>query len=257
MGQGLLAEPDTFDAAAMLAAVSNGTPVNFSQVDVTCARVFGHPLWFATDVQRDPIQRDHRQGAFYEQPELEALRRYVPLGGTFIDIGANIGNHSLFAALFLNARLVVPVEPNPRCLRLMLLTAMLNGVLPRYDTRGLGIGMSDTPSGSFGLEQRDRNIGATKMLEGEGEIAVTTGDAAFADLKPDFIKVDVEGMEIKVLNGLKETLKRVRPRLMVEVDQENDAAFDAWLSEVGYVETETHRRYRSNKNVLIEPGETA
>ena len=257
MTEALSAEQDTFDAAAVLAAASDGVPVNFTDLTVTRATVFGQPMWFATDTWRDPIQRNHRRGAFYEQPELEALRRYVPMGGTFVDIGANIGNHSLFAALFLNASRIVPVEPNPRCLRLMLLTAMMNGVLPRYDTRGLGIGMSDTPSGSFGLEQRERNIGATKMLEGEGEIAVTTGDAAFADLVPDFIKVDVEGMEMRVLNGLKQTLARARPRMMVEVDQENYAAFDAWLSEVGYIETETHQRYRSNKNVLIEPGASA
>ena len=46
------------------------------------------------------------------------------MGATFVDIGANVGNHSLFAATFLNAARVVPVEPNPRCLRLMLLTAI-------------------------------------------------------------------------------------------------------------------------------------
>ncbi|SIS92320.1 methyltransferase, FkbM family [Roseivivax lentus] len=257
MAEALAADQDSFDAAAALAAVASGSPVNFSDLTITRATLFGRPMWFATDTWRDPIQRNHRRGAFYEQPELEALRRYVPMGATFVDIGANVGNHSLFAATFLNAACVVPVEPNPRCLRLMLLTAMLNGVLERYDTRGLGIGMSDTPSGSFGLEKRDRNIGATRMLEGEGDIPVTTADAALADLTPDFIKVDVEGMEMRVLNGLRGTLARARPRMMVEVDQENYAAFDAWVAEVGYVETEVHQRYKTNKNVLIEPGDPA
>ena len=246
---------DGVDRAATAAALAAGAPVNFEGVTVTRAELFGRVLWFATDVKRDPIQRCHRQGTFYEMPELEALSRHVPLGGVFVDIGANVGNHALFAALFLNSSRVIPVEPNPRCYRLLWLDALMNGVAERYDLSHLGMGLSDREAGNFGLEARERNLGATKMLEGEGEIPVTTGDLAFADVTPDFIKVDVEGMEMQVLRGLEATLARARPKMLIEVDRENYDAFDAWVSQVGYEVIETHQRYQSNKNFLIGPGE--
>src|SRR5688500_7711411 len=46
----------------------------------------------------DHIQRFHLQGRFYEAEELELIGRYFR-NGVFVDIGANVGNHSLYAAL--------------------------------------------------------------------------------------------------------------------------------------------------------------
>jgi FkbM family methyltransferase len=48
-------------------------------------------------------------------------------------------------------------------------------------------------------------------------VPVRTGDKQFVGETPDFIKIDVEGFEPKVLQGLRETLNRHRPVLMVEV----------------------------------------
>jgi Met-10+ like-protein len=52
------------------------------------------------------------KGVFYEREELEIIATHFK-GGTFVDIGANVGNHSIFAAKFLGASKVIAFEPNP------------------------------------------------------------------------------------------------------------------------------------------------
>ena len=58
------------------------------------------------------------------------------------------------------------------------------------------------------MEKRERNLGGAKMLEGEGELEVFSADELLDGETPDMIKIDVEGMEMKVLKGLTKTLKR-------------------------------------------------
>ncbi|SPF80671.1 FkbM family methyltransferase [Pseudoprimorskyibacter insulae] len=240
-----------FDLTAVREALIAGAPVSFDNVKVTAAMIHGARVFFATDKQRDPIQRNHRNGRFYEAAELELLRKYVPVGGTFIDIGANVGNHSLYAAKFLNAACVVPFEPNPLAYRLLMANMVLNGLDQTVRFDHLGWGLSDAPGDGFGVEDRATNLGAARLLAGTGDIPVTTGDLALADLTPDFIKIDVEGMEIGVLEGLRATLQRCQPHMLVEVDQENYDAFDAFMASVNYRAMEVVQRYVSNKNFLI------
>lgn len=242
-----------FDLQTALRFKKRAKPMTFGGVSLTTAQVFGRRVFFATDLKRDPIQRKHRAGSFYEETELDALRKHVPFGSVFVDIGANVGNHSLFAALFLNAKQVIPFEPNKRCYRLLYLDALLNDVDQRYDFSFLGMGLSDEEGEDFGLEDRTVNLGATKMLKGQGDLHVTTGDAALKDVMPDFIKIDVEGMEMKVLRGLSNTLSRAKPKMLIEVDEKNYAAFDAWSEGAGYEVLDEYQRYKTNKNFLLVP----
>ncbi|OIQ32100.1 MAG: methyltransferase [Alphaproteobacteria bacterium MedPE-SWcel] len=230
-----------------------GDPVGFPGVDLHASDISGRRFVFAVDLKRDPIQRAHRDGKFYEEEELAAVKSIFPFGGTFVDIGANIGNHSLYVASFLAARKVIPFEPNPKALKLLFANIAMNGLTDRFDLSHLGQGVAGNPGVGFGIEDRNRNIGAARMMPGEGEIQVTTGDIALANDDPDFIKIDVEGMEIEVLSGLRDTLARCRPALLVEVDRENDTAFHALLDEIGYAVVDTLQRYRQNKNYIVKP----
>ena len=52
----------------------------------------------------------------------------------------------------------------------------------------------------------------------------------------DFIKIDVEGHEVHVINGAKELLKRERPLLLIETEGENYKTLGTLLGELGYEE---------------------
>ena len=243
-----------FRTEPALEALTGAGIVWFRDVDITAGRHAGRRVLFATDKEADPIQRAHRNASFYEAEELALLQAHVKPGACFVDIGANVGNHTLYAAMFLDAARVIPVEPNPLALRLLLLNVMLNGVDDRVVKTGLGFGLSDHEAEGFGMEARTKNLGAARMQAGKGDLRVLTGDALLDGESPDFIKIDVEGMEMLALGGLAKTIARSRPKMLIEVDQENYDAFDDWRVTAGYEVIETIQRYTTNKNFLLAPG---
>lgn len=242
-----------FKSAPALEALAGDGTVWFRDVDVTVGRFDDIRVLFATDKTADPIQRAHRSAAFYEAEELELLREHVAKGATFVDMGANVGNHTLFAALMLGARRVIPFEPNPLALRLLLLNVMMNGIEDRVVHDHLGLGLSDGEAEGFGMQERDKNLGAARMLAGKGDLRTIAADTALADETPDFIKIDVEGMEMLVLAGLSRTLAQHRPKMLIEVNKANYEAFDDWLKANDYTVLETIQRYANNRNFLVAP----
>ena len=235
-----------------IAAMQKGELVSFSDIRVNIFPSNGRQIVMATDMLRDPIQRHHRNGKFYEAMELELLKDRFPANGVFVDIGANVGNHSVFVATHLDPSRVIPFEPNPLAYKLLLANIHLNGLTDRFDLSNIGFGAGSEPSGGFGMQAVSRNLGGAKMIEGSGDIQITTGDIALSKTNVDLIKIDIEGMEMLALAGLKETLKRCRPNLMVEVTQENYDAFEQYVAVVGY-EIETLREIEGNKNYFMRP----
>ena len=59
---------------------------------------------------------------------------------------------------------------------------------------------------------------------------VVPGDALLSGHRIDFLKIDVEGMEIDVLEGLKRTITEQRPRIFIEVDNSNVGKFFEWTT---------------------------
>lgn len=241
-----------FEFKDFFSAKTAGDAFTFGQLDVTTAQVSGRDFLFCTDTHRDVVQQTLRGGRFYEQEELEELRPYIPAGGVFADIGANIGNHTLFAAAFFGLSRVICFEPNPRAIRLLCANVALNQMSDIVDLSNLGVGVSNETRGDFGMETRGKRLGSLRMLEGQGEISVVTGDSVLLDAKPDVIKIDVEGMELKVLNGLSETIRRHEPTIFVEVDNHNSADFHKWLQTVDYEVVRTFPQNAQNENFLIK-----
>lgn len=231
--------------------IAAGGPVCLGPYEQCHCTIDGTPVTFNLDREHDPIQRNNRAGRFYEHKELHYLRDAFPPGGTFVDIGANIGNHSLFFALFAKASRVIPIEPNPVSYRLLIANVLCNRLLDIVDLSRLGVGVSDTKGTGFAIEDRARNIGAARLVPGAGTITALPGDALFQGETPNLIKIDVEGMELLALKGLSETIARCRPRLFVEVDDLNVAGFHQWCRDSDYAIERVWQRYKTNKNMLV------
>jgi hypothetical protein len=60
-------------------------------------------------------------------------------------------------------------------------------------------------------------------------------------------------MEMEALNGLTGTIERSRPVLMVEVDQQNDEAFHAFLEQISYRVSGRMGQVRKYKNYIVTP----
>ena len=157
--------------------------------------------------------------AAWGEHELYVLREIVPAGGTAIDVGANQG---FFAFAFSEiVDHVEAFEPNPNCAefarRMLGARARLHQVALSNESGTAEFVVPISQEGTVlhlaGNLQQANVEGFTGM---RFNVEVRTLDSyAFKDAR--VIKVDVEGAEIQVLEGGRETIMRDRPALIVEL----------------------------------------
>ena len=223
---------------------------------------YDRPVQFLIDNPGDAIHAAQTKGRFYEEGQLREMARHMPKGGVFLDVGANIGNHSAFMLLFGGAARAIPVEPNPPAIRLLLGMAILNGLLPRIGLGGLGYGLGAAETGDLALHWPKGNLGWTRLRPAEeaeagadDAVQVLAGDDLVGAGPVDFIKMDVEGMEIEALDGLQATIARCRPPIFIEVDRQNRDAFFERVKAFDYVIAQEFEEHRVNQNFLLRPAE--
>ena len=152
--------------------------------------------------------------------------RNVKRGMTAIDVGANFGYYSLLLAELVGTRgELIAVEPNPHAADFLRRSVELNGLLgrTRIETSALGA----TISGEASLyvphsEPKNAQI-VSEMFQPRPQdgvlikVPVTTLDGMSAACsRVDFIKIDAEGAEEVILEGMAETIARHKPMLVVE-----------------------------------------
>jgi FkbM family methyltransferase len=215
------------------------------------AVVHGETVYFCIATEKDTIQGHHAKGMFYEREELAIIARHFPIGGVFLDIGANIGNHALYVAKFLHAQKVHLIEPNPPAIDLLEANIYLNQLEGICDMSEIGVGLSDEHQSGLSMNTPPTNLGGARMKASGGDLDVYRADDLYPDLDVDFVKIDVEGMEISVLNGMSGLINRCSPKMFIEVDTRNDEAFRDWCALNRYEIQEEFKRYAVNTNYLI------
>lgn len=186
-------------------------------------------------------------GGFYEIDLLEyidGIRQFIlqeKRQSIAIDIGANIGNHSVFLGTFVADHLIA-IEPNPdvlACLRRNLSTN-----LDHYTLFECAVGGAEG-RGSICMPAHMRgNIGAAKVeADNAGGIRIATVDSLLATWSEKsttpphvaLIKIDVEGMEPQVLNGAEKTIKKHRPHIFAEAAGRDELEkLNTYLVPLGY-----------------------
>ncbi|MCS7191951.1 MAG: FkbM family methyltransferase [Armatimonadetes bacterium] len=179
----------------------------------------------------------------HEPMVTKLLPSFVCLGSTVLDIGANIGYYTLLSSQLVGLKgLVVAVEPHPDNVRLLELNLRLNRVenvkvLPTAVSDEIGVTEMFVSRGSnwHSLHPTERtNLGTIS-------VPMTTIDEIVLQIgRPiDLIRMDIEGWEIKALQGAKETLKRDRPSIVMEIhpaymQQGELKQLLTWLQSLGY-----------------------
>lgn len=148
------------------------------------------------------------------------LERFVLPGMTTIDIGANIGYHTFhLAKLTQPDGGVYAIEPTSWAIERLRRNAILNSSL--QNIKIFQIAFSDSHKGIT-----ESIFKSSYALNGNDEINkiektyITTMDDFIDDnniKRVDFIKMDVDGFEGKIIRGMKKTMERDHPIILFEI----------------------------------------
>jgi FkbM family methyltransferase len=170
-------------------------------------------LWFdGEDEKLTPWIRRH---ATWEADVVRLLERTLRPGATFVDVGANVGFHSVVACRLVGpSGRVVAFEPEPQS------AAILRANLWRRSCTCALVhqAAAGDRAGHVRLSpDREGRSGSRLSAEGEIEARAVRLDEILGDARVDVLKVDVEGAEPLVLRGAEAIIRR-SPGLVAVVE---------------------------------------
>ena len=163
---------------------------------------------------------------FHELKELMWLHRFLTPHMVVVDIGANQGEYTLFAAKRVTFGRVLAFEPMPSMYNLLCDNITLNNYI---NVDVFALGLSDK-AGSLELYNGlNENEGLGTFYPGDTSlnsitVSLNTLDQLFKLKRLDFIKMDIEGSELYALRGAHKVIKTYRPYVMIEI---NESAYTA------------------------------
>jgi FkbM family methyltransferase len=183
-----------------------------------------------------------RYGEFSEI-EGRSLVAMVEPGATIVDVGANIGAHTVPLAQHVGpSGRVIAIEAQPVIHQQLCANIALNGLF-NVIAHACGCGAGNETWHLPGIDydaRRWANFGGIALQRTDGRESSPVpvrplDDLLGDDIDVDLIKIDVEGMEGEVIAGATRTIARSRPLLYVENDRiENSAALIRQLKALDY-----------------------
>ena len=170
-------------------------------------------LWF--DGADDHLTPWIRSQGVWEADVMKLLARTLRPRSTFVDVGANVGFHTLLGAQLVGpGGTVVAVEAAPWTVELLRANVWRHGA----DVRIVDAAASDA-AGTVRLELVPRHRSGARLSDAEDAVEVRAAplDEFVPDLAVDVLKADVEGAEPLVLRGARRLLER-SPGLLAVVE---------------------------------------
>lgn len=162
----------------------------------------------------------NNMGAAFEPHMCRLFRSLLGPEHVAVDVGANIGCTALLFAQL--AKEVHAFEPSPSTFR-YLERNVQNSRLQNVVLHNLGLGRTQEElTLTFSPANRSGGFVSNTTQASKGhvveEILIRPGDSLFEDRRVDFVKIDVEGFEGQVIEGLKNTIRRDRPIFVSELN---------------------------------------
>lgn len=167
---------------------------------------------------------------FFEVQMLEAISKLPYRPGICLDIGANVGNHTVFFSRFCSFDEVWAYEPDPDSF------AVLQENVNRNTTRTVrlfNVAVGEKRENRRMMRNKE-NPSQNKITKGKGKtlvIPITT------NLKVALMKIDVEGHELEVIKGAYEVIEREKPELFIECHDGYEPILKALPKGYRYVKT--------------------
>lgn len=178
-----------------------------------------------------------------------------------LDIGAHMGFHTINLAF--NSKHVYAFEPQLPLHNQLCGNVFLNGLDNKITCFNVGLGETNKKSSfgdlyehnslNWGWETEIINYGGRSLDDtlGINDIEIKTLDSF--NLSPHFIKMDVEGYELKTLQGALKTLQQHYPTILFEsLPEHQDDVFE-FLRDIGYETFRVPNTYLGFDFISIHP----
>jgi len=215
-------------------------------IDVKFAGV--HATLSDEDTADHIIKTIAETGRFYEEKLLAELYHRAMPDWFFVDVGAHIGNHSVFLGKILGL-CGIALEPNPASFKKLCFNLSENGLDNQVGALKLAAGEL-SGRGNVKPPSKLNNSGMTRIVSSEdGPVVIQSLDSLQLG-RLDLLKLDVEGSEVRCIKGARSTLLRHKPLLVIEASNtSNFLDIRALLAPIGY---NPIRRFNSTPTYLFE-----
>lgn len=169
---------------------------------------------FYLDSRVDIIKNELRAGRSWEDNIVALMKQYAKPGTQVVDIGAHIGTHTISLSRIVgDSGEVIAFEPQRKLFCELVMNLDLNGCKNVIAYRAC---VGDVFKTVEMLPAVLDNEGGTGIGKGGDEAAMITLDSLqLANVS--FMKIDVENFELSVLQGAKETIRKNRPVIIIEI----------------------------------------
>jgi FkbM family methyltransferase len=173
-------------------------------------------------------------GEWYEKDELRILPDLLAGVKTFVDVGASVGPYTQCANAVIKGGRIIAIEANPGSYQRLAANCRCWKQESGNTIETLHAAIADAP-GKMDFFVPDEKSSAlissifdnpTQSNRGWKKVVVdcVTLDGLFPDSSPEFIKLDVEGAEFRVLKGAHGLLTRGVSRFLIEIHPWGDAS---------------------------------
>ncbi len=208
----------------------------------------------------------------HEKAVIDHLPELLSDAKLFVDLGASLGQYSFNANKCMNAGEIIAVEPDPirheelqrngrkweaesdnKITAIHAAVAEKNGSITFYSTN------SNISGGLFTREVNNATEAVSPDWEPQ-EVQCLTLDGLCGDRLPDVVKIDVEGVELRVLKGAENILRAGNTKFLIELHswvdtdpsgQNNPEEVVEFLRTFGYKVSEFYGKKLFSKTKLV------
>ncbi len=210
------------------------------------------PVRWQYELKRNLYRRQIKKGTFETpEPEVKVLPTLINEGDWVIDIGANVGHYTKRLSEVVGAQgRVIAIEPVPTTFSLLSancqhfkfknITLINAAVSDKVDLVGMTI--PHASNGMFNYYEAH----CLPLQEGDLSVLTLSIDSLNINHKISLAKIDAEGYEALVIDGMQQLIDRYHPILILET--RNDQVI-ARVASLGY----SWERLNNSPNVLFKP----